>query len=85
MRGKGQHEKKSEKSLYNNGIKRQRKNPNTKRVRGNLAAELGIEPRQRDSETLVLPLHNSAMETVFIIPVFLCLSRKFPKITENFT
>ena len=29
-------------------------------VRFFLAAELGIEPRQRDSETLVLPLHNSA-------------------------
>ena len=26
-----------------------------------MAAELGIEPRQRDSETLVLPLHNSAI------------------------
>ena len=40
-----------------------------------LAAELGIEPRQRDSETLVLPLHNSAklrslLRTVILYPNF---------------
>ena len=47
-----------------------------------LAAELGIEPRQRDSETLVLPLHNSAklcslLRTDTIIPYFFRLSRDF--------
>ena len=41
-----------------------------------LAAELGIEPRQTDSETVVLPLHNSAifccnaMERVLLYPIF---------------
>ena len=29
-------------------------------VRGLLAAELGFEPRQTESESVVLPLHNSA-------------------------
>ena len=28
---------------------------------GLLAAELGFEPRQTESESVVLPLHNSAM------------------------
>ncbi len=36
-----------------------------------VAAELGIEPRQRDSETLVLPLHNSAIcRTCLLYPFF---------------
>ena len=31
-----------------------------------MAAELGFEPRQTESETVVLPLHNSAMcESVY--------------------
>jgi hypothetical protein len=28
-----------------------------------LAASLGLEPRQRDPESLVLPLHHEAIET----------------------
>jgi hypothetical protein len=28
-----------------------------------LAASLGFEPRQRDPESLVLPLHHEAIET----------------------
>ena len=54
-----------------------------------MAAELGIEPRQRDSETLVLPLHNSAklcslLQAGFIIPHFSHLSRDFAKVLSIF-
>ena len=57
-------------------------------VRFFLAAELGIEPRQRDSETLVLPLHNSAklrslLQAGLIIPHFSHLSRDFYKKTKE--
>ena len=30
-----------------------------------MAAELGFEPRQTESESVVLPLHNSAIAAVF--------------------
>ncbi len=46
-----------------------------------LAAELGFEPRQTESETVVLPLHNSAMFiTGIIIPHSRHLSRGLMKI-----
>lgn len=49
---------------------------------GFLAAEHGFEPRQTDSETVVLPLHNSAMsrmERVLFYQRFYDLSIAFPK------
>ena len=54
-----------------------------------MAAELGIEPRQRDSETLVLPLHNSAklrslLQAGLIIPQFSDLSRHFLQKSGSF-
>ena len=54
-----------------------------------MAAELGIEPRQRDSETLVLPLHNSAklrslLQAGLIIPQISHLSRAFAKFLPLF-
>ena len=54
-----------------------------------MAAELGIEPRQRDSETLVLPLHNSAklrslLQAGPIIPHFSHLSIHFLQKTQVF-
>ena len=33
-----------------------------------MAAELGFEPRHTESESAVLPLHNSAMRTIYYIP-----------------
>ena len=34
-------------------------------ARSDLAAELGFEPRQTESESVVLPLHNSAISYCF--------------------
>ncbi len=45
-----------------------------------MAAELGFEPRQTESESAVLPLHNSAMTTLYIIPQFSKKSIAFLKI-----
>ena len=36
----------------------------------NLAAELGFEPRQTESESVVLPLHNSAINLLYHIFLF---------------
>ena len=46
-----------------------------------LAAELGFEPRQTESESAVLPLHNSAIifATDIIIPYFFKMSSVFLK------
>ena len=42
----------------------QKKPPNL--LGGFLVARLGFEPRQTESESVVLPLHNRAVYTVFV-------------------
>ena len=45
-----------------------------------MAAELGFEPRQTESESAVLPLHNSAMDNVDYYTPFLKKVKSFLKI-----
>lgn len=48
--------------VFNPNILRNNKRPATRVAeRFSLAAELGFEPRMNESESLVLPLHHSAM------------------------
>ena len=47
-----------------------------------MAAELGFEPRQTESESAVLPLHNSAMDNVDYYTPF---SKKVKAFFENFS
>ena len=52
-----------------------------------MAAELGFEPRQTESESAVLPLHNSAMslstESLTIIYYLSRLVKPFLKVFEK--
>ena len=38
-----------------------------------LAAELGFEPRQTESESVVLPLHNRAMSAVSLLTTYIII------------
>jgi hypothetical protein len=48
---------------------------------GGLAGELGFEPRQTESESVVLPLHHSPPKWLILQRFF----RKFSKIAKEFS
>ena len=49
-----------------------------------MAAELGFEPRQTESESVVLPLHNPASTENIIPPQFAFVKRKFAFLANYF-
>ncbi len=58
-----------------------RHNACRERTAGHLAGELGFEPRQTESESVVLPLHHSPPKWLILQHFF----RKFSKIAKEFS
>ncbi len=48
-----------------------------------MAAEIGFEPIQTESESAVLPLHNSALATTIIINTFYLKVKTFFRFSQK--